>query len=139
VGHLPLTVADLKAVPLVDSEPPFGMVKFGGAGAFVTVPGWQVIRTAEDPVVLICSPEQLPSPLPDTAQGFAEPVLVVVNRAQRQWQAESYFIAAVGEQLEIRWFDQQPDCQLLGRVVLIMRPQKVLDEDYTNELWQLDE
>lgn len=138
-GHLPLSVADLKAVPLVESEPPFGMVKFAGAGAFVTVPGWQVIRTAEDPICLICGPEQLPAPLPDTAPGFAEPVLVVVNRAQRQWQAESFFIAAVGDQVEIRWFEQPPEVALLGRVVLIMRPQKVLDEDYTNELWQLDE
>jgi len=27
----------------------------------------------------------------------------------------------------------------LGRVVLVMRPKKVLDEDYTQELWQIDE
>lgn len=136
VGKLPLTKADLQAVPLVEAIEPFGMVKFtGGAGAWVPIPGWQVILTAEDPVALLCDSDQLPTPLP----GKVEEVLVVVDRAQRQWQDDRYFILELDNQLQLKWFAEAPEAPLLGQVILIMRPRKVLDENYTKELWQIDE
>ena len=135
VGKLPLTAADLQAVPLTEEAEPFGMVQFSGTGAWVPIPGWQVIRTAEDPVVFLADSDTLPTPLP----GQKEEVLVVVDRAQRQWQDDRYFIVAQADQLQIQWFEAAPEVPLLGQVVLIMRPKKVLDEDYTKELWQIDE
>lgn len=135
VGKLPLTKADLQAVPLVDEEGPFRMVKFSGAGAWVPVPGWQVILTAEDPIVLISDSDALPTPLP----GKQEEVLVVVDRAQRQWTNDRYFLVEQAEQLQIQWFESEPGSPILGQVLLIMRPKKILDENYTTELWQVDE
>ena len=135
VGKLPLTAADLQAVPLVEETEPFGMVQFSGTGVWVPVPGWQVIRTAEDPVVFLVDSDSLPIPL----EGTREEVLVVVDRAQRQWQGDRYFIVEQANQLQIQWFESAPETALLGQVVLIMRPKKVLDEDYTKELWQIDE
>jgi hypothetical protein len=135
VGKLPLTKADLDAVPLIDEAGAFKIVKFSGTGAWVTLPGWQVVRRAEDPIVLLCDSDQLPNPLP----GPSEEVVVVVDRAQRDWQSDSYFAIAEEEQLHLRWFEEAPDLALLGRVVLVMRPKKVLDENYTKELWQIDE
>ncbi len=111
------------------------MVQFSGTGAWVTLPGWQVVRSAEDPIALLCDSDKLPSPIP----GAAEEVIVLVDRAQRQWQEDSYFVVAEDEQLQLRWFEDTPDLALLGRVVLVMRPKKVLDEEYTKELWQIDE
>lgn len=134
VGKLPLTKADLQAVPLVEESGAFQLVHFSGTGAWVPLPGWQVIRTAEDPVVLLCDSDRLPTPLP----GKIEELVIVVDRAQRQWRDDSYFIVAENEQLQIRWF-AEPSEPALGRVVLIMRAKKVLDEDYTKELWQVDE
>lgn len=144
VGKLPLTKADLQAVPMVDPIEPFGMVKFEGAAAWVPVPGWQVILVATDPVVLLCDSQALPVPLP----GRREDVLVMVDRAQREWKSDRYFIAEEADQLEIRWSETLPEVPLLGEVILIMRPKKILDEDYTKDYfgsrpgydgWQTDE
>lgn len=135
VGKLPLSKADLQAVPLIEETAPFGIVQFSGTGAWVPVPGWQVILTAEDPIVLIGESNQLPTPLP----GATEEVLLVIDRAQRTWHNDRYFVIEQADQLSIQWFDQSPEVPLLGQLVLVMRPKKVLDEDYTKELWQIDE
>lgn len=135
VGKFPLTKSDLQAVPFVEEIEPFGIVKFSGTAAWVAVPGWQVIRLAEDPIAILCASDELPNPLP----GNVEDVLVVVDRAQREWDASSYFLVEQNDQLQIQWFEAQPEQSVLGRVILVMRPKKVLDEDYTKDPWQMDE
>lgn len=134
-GKLPLTKADLQAVPMLEESGAFQLVQFSGTGAWIAVPGWQVVRTAEDPVAFLCESDRLPSPLP----GNPEEVVVVVDRSQREWDELYYFLVAEDEQLQLRWFEDTPNIPLLGKVILVMRPKKVLDEAYTNELWQLDE
>ncbi|MEG4091861.1 RuBisCO accumulation factor 1 [Microcoleus sp. Pol12B4] len=135
VGKLPLSTTDLVAVPLPEEIEPFRMVKFSGAGAWVAIPGWQVILNAEDPVAVLGMSDKLPVPL----QGKVEEVLIIADRAQRQWDAESYFLADNGGNLELYWFEQSPDIPILGRVVLVMRPKKIVDEDYTKDGWQIDD
>jgi hypothetical protein len=136
VGKLPLSVADLQAVPCLPPENPFGMVYCAGETAWVAVPGWQVVHSAEDPVVLLCQSNQLPTQLP----GKVEEVLVIIDRSQQEWDAVSYFaVAATEDRLELHWFETTPSLPLLGRVILVMRPKKILDEAYTQELWQWDE
>jgi len=136
-GQMPLETDAYKAVPGVDPEVPFGMVKFSGAGAWLPVPGWQVVATAEDPIALLSTCGELPTP-PENAKSD-EAALIVVDRAQREWSEFSYYVVDEGGKLTIQWFEETPQAQLLGSVVLIMRPKKILDSDYTNELWQLDE
>jgi hypothetical protein len=146
VGKLPLTRSDLQAVPLVEEIPPFNMVQFSGIGALVPIPGWQVILAAEDPVALLCDS----ATLPNASSGRSEEVLVVVDRAKRTWDDMRYFLVEQAEQLQIQWFEQQPELPLLGQVLLIMRPKKVLDEDFARGLprgnqgerldtWEMDE
>ncbi len=136
VGKLPLTQADIQAVPLIEEKEPFRVVKFSGEGAWVPIPGWRVILSAEDPVVILSDSDRLLPPLP----GNPEEVLIVVDRAQRQWDENSYFIVAPAEdELEIHWFEATPDLPLLGRVILVVRPKKILDEEMTKELWQIDD
>jgi Rubisco Assembly chaperone C-terminal domain/Rubisco accumulation factor 1 alpha helical domain/Rubisco accumulation factor 1 helix turn helix domain len=130
VGKLPLTKADLQAVPLVEETGGFQLVHFSGTGAWVPLPGWQVIRAAEDPVVLLCDSDRLPLPSDEKV----EEMVVVVDRAQRDWDESSYFVVAEDEQLQIRWFEAAPEVSLLGRVVLTMRPKQVLDVGYTKEM-----
>jgi hypothetical protein len=135
VGQFPLTKSDLDAVPLTEEVGTFQLVKFSGTGAWVTLPGWQVIRRAQDPVVILGQSNQLPNPLP----GTPEEVVIVVDRADRAWNADHYFLIAEDEQLALRWFEETPSVPLLGRVILVMRPKKILDENYTQELWQWEE
>lgn len=133
-GQLPLTAADLRAVPLIESEGTFQIVKTTGASAWVALPAWQVLRNAEDAVAILAESSQLPA-----ASDNPEEVLVVVDRAQRQWDAESYFVFEQAEQIQIDWFEEAPATPLLGRVILVVRPKRVLDEDFNQQLWQLDE
>lgn len=135
VGQFPLTLEDLQAVPFIAPTEPFGMVQFAGAGAWVAVPGWQVVRLAEDPIALLSTSDSLPTPLP----GPPEPVLVIIDRAARTWDEHSYFLTAHDGQLQLQWFADTPETSLLGRLILVMKPKKVLDEDYTKDPWQMDE
>lgn len=135
VGKLPLTKADLQAVPLIDEVGPLRLVKFSGEGVWVAVPGWQVVLNAEDPIAILSDGEALPNSPP----GKSEEVLVVIDRAQREWQADNYFVVEPAGQLEFQWFAEAPDLPLLGRVILVMRPKRILDEEATKDLWQIDE
>ncbi len=135
VGQLPLTVADLKAVPLTEAIDPFNLIQFSGQGAWVGLPGWQVIVRAEDPIVILGHSQDLPTPLP----GKAEEILIVIDRAKRQWNEDSYFVVEQEEQLALQWFQIQPEIPLLGQVILIMRPKKILDENQIHDLWQIEE
>lgn len=135
VGKLPLVTQEMKAVPLVEEEGPFRLVRSTGSAAWVGVPGWQVVLAADDPVVLVCDSDRLPSPL----AGKVEEVLIMVDRAQRQWDAQSYFVVDQDGELQIHWSATAMSDPILGRVLVVLRPRKVLDEDYTKELWQIDE
>ncbi|MEM8505134.1 MAG: RuBisCO accumulation factor 1 [Cyanobacteria bacterium P01_D01_bin.1] len=135
-GKMPLPTADYKQVPMVEPEDTFGLVKFSGTGAWVPVPGWQVILKTEDPIALLAKYGQLPN----SPEGHEdEDVLIVVDRAKRQWDEFSYYVIDADGQLEISWFEEAPDIQLIGRIALIMRPKKIFDESYTQEYWQIDE
>ncbi len=135
VGQFPLTPADLRAIPLIEEIGPFQVVRFSGECAWVPVPGWQVIQNAEDAVGLLCESRQLPDVLP----GKPGEVLVIIDRAQRQWQADSYFVIEREGQLQFQWFEAVPETPLLGRVILVMRPKKIFDEDVAKDPWQIDE
>ena len=138
LGEWPIAVDEFQAVPTVEPEPLFGVVRSSSAQqAWVPVPGWQVLLTADDPVALLMPFNVLPN---QTDSSVSETVLVIVDRQQQVWDDDSYFVVA-GEdgQLAMDWFDTEPGVPLLGRVIVIVRPKKVLDESYTQELWQIDE
>ena len=135
VGEMPLTTADLQAVPLIQPTEPFGMVKFAGEQAWVALPGWQVLLAAEDPVGILCDRARLPN----QSNTDSEPVLIIVDRTERQWDANSYFVVDSSEQIEFQWFETEPDVKLLGRIVVVVRPKRILDEEITKDSWQIDE
>lgn len=141
LGQLPLTKTDLQAIPVSDESTAFRIVKFqGGAGAWVALPGWQVVLGANDPIAFLATGADLPEPGEKSPiVPAAETVLVVVDRDRREWADDSYFIVEADDQLAIKWFDIEPDASLLGRVVLVLRPKKILDENYISDPWQTDE
>jgi Rubisco Assembly chaperone C-terminal domain/Rubisco accumulation factor 1 alpha helical domain/Rubisco accumulation factor 1 helix turn helix domain len=136
-GMMPLTVTDLAAIAAIVPQEPFGMMSFPTATAAVPIPGWQVIRRAVDPVVLLTKNEDLPTPLEGDEAGL---VLVIVDRAARSWNAESYFvIAGENQALSIQWLPAESDVASLGKVILVLRPKKVLEEGHTQDLYTWDE
>ncbi len=135
VGELPLTPDDLKAVPIVEESGPFNMVKFDGVAAWVPLPGWQVVLNAEDPVVIFCNSDQFA----DREPNIPQPVMVAIDRSQRKWDYSSYFVVENSGELDFQWFETEPEVQLLGRVIVIVKPKRILDEEFTKDSWQIDE
>lgn len=134
-GELPLAPAEFKSVPLIDRLEPFGLVKFAGEQAWIPLPGWQVLLNAEDPVVILCNSDRLPN----QTNSQSKPIMVVVDREQRQWDDSSYFVVSYGNELDFQWFETEPEIPLLGKIIVIVRPKKIFDEEITKDSWQIDE
>ncbi len=135
LGKLPLPVEALKAAPMIEEEGAFRIVKFAGEGAWVPLPGWQVIASAEDPVAVLSDGDRLPIP-PDQA---SDEVLIIIDRAHRDWDDQSYFVVESDGELDVQWFADAPTEKILGRVVVVVRPKRFFDEEATKEMWVLDE
>lgn len=138
IGEWPLATADLKSVPLITEIEPFRIVKFAGEQAWVSLPGWKVLLGAEDPVVIMGKSDLFPN----KHQINVEPVLIVIDRAQRKWDDTSYFVFDNNEELDFQWFEteaQSQEIKLLGKIIVIVRPKKILDEEFTKDAWQIDE
>ncbi|MBD2484080.1 RuBisCO accumulation factor 1 [Planktothrix sp. FACHB-1365] len=134
-GEFPISLSDFNTVPLMEEIGKFRIVKSSGNAAWVAVPGWQVVMKAEDPVAILGNSANLPHPLPNKS----ESVLIIVDRAQRQWDTDAYFLVEGSDHLELQWFDENPSTLLLGKLILVVRPKKVLDEDQIHDVWQTDE
>lgn len=142
VGEMPLTRSDLQSVPLISPEGNFGLVRFAGEGAWVALPSWPAISSATDPVVMIWEAQQLALARGESAQTTdPETILVVVDRGERDWQPEGYYLIAPSpeETLEMTWFEDMPGISLWGRVLMAVRPPRIFDEEMTEELWMTDE
>ena len=134
-GSFPLTRQQIETVARITVEEPFGNIQVTGNGSFVPVPGWQAILKADDPVGFFCPSDRLPTSI----SGKTEQVLVIIDRAIREWDVNSYFLVETEDKLELRWFEEAPDLTILGQLILIMRPKKILDENNIIEPWQMDD
>jgi hypothetical protein len=135
VGKLPLTRQDWQGVASLSAEDPFRVVQISGAGSVVPLPGWQVVLKATDPVAILCQSDRLPQSISATL----EEVLVVVERQLSPWDVKSYFLVERDGQLAFQWFEEAPDLPLLGQVLLVLRPKRILDENNLIEPWQMDD
>jgi len=134
-GVLPLKSADLQNVPLVEPIKPFELVEISGNGSWVSLPGWQVVLKAQEPVVILCDSSYLPNQLSSTS----EPILLLIDRAKQEWDADSYFLFEESGELQFRWFPDAPSFPLLGQVILVLRPKKILDEEMSKDQWELED
>lgn len=135
VGQLPLTPADLNDTPPLQKMGSFQVAEVSGKQKLVAIPGWQVILKAQDPVGIVCHSTQVAA----QKTGKPEDFLVIIDRDQTEWDSDSYFVVDQSGQLEIQWFSDAPDVPLLGRIILMLRPKKVLDESLRQDVWQIDE
>jgi hypothetical protein len=111
------------------------MVQVSGKQTLVAIPGWQVVLKAQDPVGIVCNTTQLPNQV----NNKPEDVLIIIDRSQQEWDIDSYFVIEQAGQLEIQWFPDAPNVSLLGRLILVLRPKKILDEALSQDVWQLED
>ncbi len=134
-GTWPVSGEQINAVAALVTLDPFGVVSYEGCGSLVAIPGWQMVIKAADPIVLFC-------PSAEVAESLAnirETVLVVIDRAQRTWNENSYFLLEQAEQTIIQWSATPSDLPILGQVIVVMRPKRILDENNLLEPWQMDD
>ncbi len=134
-GKFPLTAADLQAVPTFQAQGRFQLVQISWQGNWTALPGWQVVLKAEHPIAIICQISDLPGQ-PSTT---ADEVLLLIDGAINTWDVNSYFIVEQAGQLQVQWFEEEPNLPLLGKLVLVMRPKKIVDEEIAKDVWQIDE
>jgi hypothetical protein len=134
-GEMPLTLTEIEAAAAIASQAPFSITQYNGTGAVVPIPGWQAVLKAADPVAIVMPLEDLPN-APD---GAVEPALVVVDRQAREWNTNSYFLLAKGDRVSVEWYPEPPSDPIVGQVVLVLRPKKILDEGNILEPWQMDD
>ncbi|MBE9043509.1 hypothetical protein IQ255_03645 [Pleurocapsales cyanobacterium LEGE 10410] len=133
-GSYPLNSQEIVAVDRVDIQQPFSQITVD-RGTYVPIPGWQVVLKAEDPVAYLCPSDLLPKFL----GGKVEEVLVILDRASKNWDVNSYFVVEIEGKLELRWFETEPQEPIVGQLVLILRPKKILDEGNLTQPWQMDD
>ncbi len=133
-GSYPLGNQEIQAIDKVEIKQPFGNIQ-ATIGTYVPVPGWQTVIKADDPVAYLCPSNLLPKYL----GGNIEEVLVILDRTNKTWDVGSYFVAEIEEKLEVRWFETEPNVPIVGQLVLILRPKKILDESNLTQPWQMDD
>lgn len=101
------------------------------AGRYVAVPGWSVIQECQNPIAVAAQVGDLPhlgSLGNDLGLQEADPLLVIVDLARRQWQADRFFWVkrSGAESGLLEWLPQ--DCldsdgiEIWGQVILALRP-----------------
>lgn len=134
IGRFPLEAKVIKTVAPIVAEDPFQVVTYSGNGALVPLPGWQAILKAIDPLAILVNSQELP-----TWQDKREDVLVVVDRGMKEWHPNNYFLVNQNNNLSFQWFEEKPELPLLGQIILVLKPKKILDENNLREPWQMDD
>ncbi len=144
VGNLPLSIEQFLKVAQVQEIAPFGIVHAQSETTWVTLPGWLVVHQAEDGVVIACNTDTLQPVISQdvlsSIRDRAEDVLILIDRAQTEWDENSYFAIADAEgNLNFAWFDSPPNVELFGKITLTLRPKRFFDEEASKERWQFEE
>lgn len=135
VGTFPLSVEDLENIPIFELIDPFGVTKISQSTQVVSIPSWQVILKAQHPAVIFCRSDDLPK----ATSTKSEDLLIIVDLAVREWNINHYFMVLEDDRIKFNWFDRTPSCSILGQLLLILRPKKILDEGNLTEPWQMDD
>ncbi|MBL1209157.1 RuBisCO accumulation factor 1 [Geminocystis sp. GBBB08] len=135
VGTFPLTAKDLENVPIFESIEPFGQINIKQNTQIVSIPHWQVILTAKHPAVIFCRSEDLPK----QTSTKSEELLVVVDLSIKDWNSNNYWLIEEDQKLKFNWFESAPNYNILGQLLIIVKPKKILDEDNLAQPWQMDD
>lgn len=134
IASLQTTRSEVENLPQPQASEPFGMIQIPQAGYWVALPGWQGLQNATSPIAIACQSDSLP-----IEAGESEPVLVAVDRGETEWTPTSYFLVERDGMLAIAWFEEAPNVPILGQVLVVLRPKKILDEEAIGDLWDTNE
>jgi len=135
IGYFPLTPSDLDNTPSLTPQEPFGLLSIGQPLQVVSIPTWQVVLQAKNPVVIFC---QTPD-LPKETGGKPEEVLIVVDMDAKQWSVNNYFLVNESGEIKLMWLPEDSKIEILGKLLVVLKQKKILDEGNLTEPWQMDD
>lgn len=135
VGKFPLQKTDITNIPKIELIEPFGVAIINQNASLVTLPRWQVILKAIQPVVIFCQGKDFPK----ETNNPTEEVLTVIDLGVNDWSVNDYFLVEREGKLTFQWFESPPEGEILGRLLVILKAKKILDEDNLTQPWQMDD
>ncbi|MFZ4665342.1 MAG: RuBisCO accumulation factor 1 [Prochlorotrichaceae cyanobacterium] len=133
LGCLPLeskTIAGLQTRLETLAQNPFAALHITLPGTYVGIPGWSIFNQAGAPFALQCQVADLPhmnALAKDLDLSESDPLLLIVDRDQCEWQPDRFFVVDRGGQLGVEWFPVQPLEALCGAVLLVLRPPRAIE------------
>ncbi|MBE9223274.1 hypothetical protein IQ215_11255 [Cyanobacterium stanieri LEGE 03274] len=135
VGTFPLALSSLENIPSLCPQGPFDVVQVSQSMNLVSIPTWQPVLQAQSPVVVMATTHDLPQQQDEKN----EPILVVVDVEDRQWSSQYYFLVDNHGEVKFSWLPTENQDRILGRVLVILKPRKILDENNLTQPWQMDD
>ncbi len=132
-GKLPLKMADVAAIPRATAVGAFSLVNTTWQ-RWVGLPGWQMVISAIDPIVVF----QVNQNLIKDAEPEEE-LLMLIDRGITAWNDFKYFMVDRGGELVIDYFATLPSEPIVGQLVLVLRPKRLLATGDQHDLWQIEE
>lgn len=130
-GSVPLNLETWQQTPSIAAQGIFGISQLLATQEVVTLPGWSTLRKAEDPIAIITQS--------DLVTGKQETVLLVIDRAAREWNQYSHFLFLEGEEILMGWFREPPTQLILGKLILLLRPKYMLERAAEVDSWELED
>ncbi|MFN5855122.1 MAG: RuBisCO accumulation factor 1 [Pseudanabaenaceae cyanobacterium] len=162
IGSLPLSASVCRDFPKQEIHTAFAIAK-GGTGldcGWVAVPGWQVVQNARDPILLLTDTavfqEISGQEIVSSVANKPEEILLLIDRGRKpELSAEPiseqgadklsdrYYLLEEKDDLKVQWFKdlataQEVSAQIIGQLLLVLRPQRVMDEEAAKDLWDYE-
>ncbi len=136
VGAFPLTTDTLAAAPKVESRGVFQITSTNWTGGWVSLPGWQILCKAEDPVAILADEENFPLKI----SAHSKEIILVLDRGVTEWDEFNYFAIDRDGQLAIEWFESAPSIPIFGKLLLILQPKSPVESGHAQQdIWEMDD
>jgi Rubisco accumulation factor 1 alpha helical domain/Rubisco Assembly chaperone C-terminal domain/Rubisco accumulation factor 1 helix turn helix domain len=132
-GKLPLTTAAVAEIPPATVVGAFSLVSTTW-NRWVGLPGWQTVTGAIDPIVLFTANHALIQDADAT-----EELLMLIDRGIQEWDEFKYLAIDRAGEVVIEWFETAPTEPIIGQLLLVLRPKRMLTTGNRHDLWQSEE
>jgi hypothetical protein len=137
VGAFPLATAALATAPKVESRGVFQITSNNWTGGWLSLPGWQILCKADDPIAILADEEHFPLRI---NSAHSKEIVLVLDRSVTEWDEFNYFAIDRDGQLAIDWFDAAPSFPLLGKLLLILQPKSPVESaSAQQDIWEMDD
>lgn len=133
-SYSPLTLETWQQTPALSTLGIFEIIQLPTTQQVVALPGWTTLKKAIDPVAVITQRD-----MTTTASGKTEIALIVIDRAQKEWNQYSHFLFLEDEEILMGWFPEPPTKTILGQLILLLRPKVMIERAAEADGWEIEE